>query len=87
MRSPRRRGRESYPVGHSFQSSACIGGGWAVQATEGSPAVPDGAQFSGRGESGLLFVEQPAHVFPVLHCLLGGIHSRRPFPILCLLRI
>jgi hypothetical protein len=42
-------------------------------------------QFHGRGESSLLFLEQPAHVFHVLHCLLGGIHCRRPFPIMCLL--
>ena len=41
-------------------------------------------QFHGRGESSLLFLEQPAHVFHVLHCL-GGIHCRRPFPIMCLL--
>src|SRR5258707_7469273 len=27
-------------------------------------------QFHGRGESSLLFLEQPAHVFHVLHCLL-----------------
>src|ERR1700730_12455152 len=39
-------------------------------------------QFHGRGESSLLFLEQPAHVFHVLRCLSGGIHCRRPFPIM-----
>ena len=37
-------------------------------------------QFNGRGESSLLSLEQPAHVFHVLHCLHSGIHCRRPLP-------
>jgi hypothetical protein len=36
-------------------------------------------QFHGSGESGLLFPKQPAHVFHVPHCLLGGIHCRAHF--------
>jgi hypothetical protein len=40
MRPRRRRGRERYPVGLSFQSPAGIRGGCGVRATEGSPAAP-----------------------------------------------
>src|SRR6201989_1600618 len=40
MRSPRRRARECYPVGHSCPSPACISGGCAVRATGDSPAAP-----------------------------------------------